>query len=278
MDQLEQPQPTRTETRHFNIAVSLGSLRTQEQRLAALGQRDERATEIFQGYHLPGQEFIREQEDGERVKVVRGLVDPEEYAILVNKNNGGAQLLRVVGEDQKASAEGWKKIGLEGEPPLYSSLEIIVGNIDAPETCYRYKVLDVHTTNNPAEVVVTVKQNVEHEKEKGEFIPFGVLGGEEKSDPKEETSNLDTTPSSMVVVSNEGFTDSQKELMEKDNLPPNLAFGKRTRNLIAHQRAPQGMTRFADDVVILKIDLQKNLWVVAVSGDAVEAHYKTLRK
>ncbi|MBN1263350.1 MAG: hypothetical protein JW991_03250 [Candidatus Pacebacteria bacterium] len=277
MDQLEQPRPARTEKSSSAFAVMLEALRAQESRLALLGQRDARATRVFQDYHLPGQEFTRQQ-DGKQVEVVRGLVDPEEYAILVNKYNGGAQLLKIVDEDQKALAEGWKTIGLKGEPPLHSSLEIIVGNINDPKTCYRYKVLDARSTDDSTGVVITVQQNIEHEREGGAFMPFRVSAGKEKPELRGETSVRDTPPLSMAVVSDSGFTDSQRRLMRKDNFPPKLALGRRTGSLIAHQRVPEGMTRFADDVANLEIDLQRdNLWVVAISGDAVEAQCKALK-
>lgn len=274
MDQLEQPQPARVETSHFNIVVTPESLRIQERRLASLGQRDERATGVFQHYHLHGQKCIRKRKGEEQVEVVRGLIDPEEYVIVVDKNNGGVQLLKIVDEDQKAFAEGWKKYGIQGEPPLYSSLEIIVGITDVPERCYRYKVLDAKATGDSDKIMVIVEQNVEHEKG-GVFKPYRVTGRDEKPEPKEGSSDPDTTPSSMVAVDYEEFTDFQKELMEEENLSPTPVFGKRIKNLIAHQRAPKGMTRFADDVAKFEIDLEKtNLWVVAVSGDAVEAHFK----
>lgn len=273
MDSLEQSQPTKTETRHFNIGVTTDYLKTQEKRLGSLGPRDEKTTSIFQNYHLPDQEFVREQTDGEKVKVVRSLVDPEEYVLPLDKAKGSNQLVEIVREDQRGLAKGWKKNGLEGEPPLYSSSDIILGKPEIPETCYRYKLQDVQVGEASGEISLVVEQNIEHEKEKGAFVPFGAVDSKGEQEPEEQKKeeNPDTTPSSMTIVNEEDFADSQKDLMKKGNLPSSIAFGRRTGNLIAHQRAPQDMTRFSDNVARLKINTQTdNVWIVVVSADAVE--------
>lgn len=144
MDNLEQTQPSsiKIETRHYNIASTIDSLRTQEKRLTSLGPRDEVTTKIFQDYHLPGQEFVRERPSGEKVKFVRALLDPEEYVIRVDREEGFARFLEIVQEDQLSLAKGWKKHKIPGEPPLWTSLEIITGEKDRPDDCYRFKLLD----------------------------------------------------------------------------------------------------------------------------------------
>lgn len=165
-----------------------------------------------------------------------------------------------------------------GDAPRWSSLEIIVGNKKAPETCYRYKVLDARVTDDPSRLTFTVESNIEHEKSQGAHTPSRFKTQGELQELVEELPSPEATGLSSAVVRSGSFNDSQNEIMSNYGALP-LAHGQRSGNLIAHQRAPQTMTRFADDTTSLVIDLnQKNLWVVVASGDAVEAYWKEKQK
>lgn len=279
MVSLEPASSTPTETAHYNCAVQSMPeyLRAQEQRLTPLGQKDDETTLVFQKYHLPIQAITVTGKDGIQVKIIRALVDPEEYVIPVGKGKT-AQLLKIVQEDQLATSTNWKAGEMYGVAPLWTSLEIVVGNKEAPETCYRYKVLDARATDDPSRLTFTVESNIEHEKSQGAYTPSRFKAQGELQELVEELPSSEATGLPSAVVRSGSFNDSQNEIMSNYEALP-LTHGQRSGNLIAHQRAPQTMTRFADDTANLEIDLtQKNLWVVVASGDAVEANWKEKQK
>lgn len=277
MEQQAQSPAIRTETVQPDTSITVTTKRGDDQKLASLGHKDENATDICRNYRLPGQESTRVLENGERVQVARTMIDPGEYVIRIGGNHDITQLLRFVQEGHRTIEEGWEKFSSWGKPPLYSFLEIIVGNTDTPETCYRYRLLDAQAAEDPDSITLTIAHNVEHEKEDGAYVPCSGSGQDENLQP-EKNSSLPVSTTPIALVDENAFTESQRTLMADSNLPPSIVFGKRTGLLIAHQRALEIMTRFSDDIGYIEVDLQKsNLWVVAANGDAVSVNKNSVR-
>lgn len=116
-----------------------------------------------------------------------------------------------------------------------------------------------------------LSKTFEHEKEKGAWVPS--RDDEPSERDGDESSDLDTSVPPIALIEENKFNEVQRALIHSEDLLPGIAFGVRTGFLIAHQRAPQEMTRFADDIGKIELDTSRDhLWVVAVSADAVEKH------
>ena len=274
MDRLDQQQPTQIplEQKHSRTSYSTSSLIEQETRLKSLGLKDNDATRVFQNYQLPDQSLLlTDQKTRTQRLAYKGLIDPEEYVIAIDDVQRTTRLSQIIDEDQVAYREGYKKHKFEGKPSLFSSIEIIVGDVESPETCYRYQVLDLHTSLDSTRMTFTIEPNFEHKKSSEAFQSSASANSQTIGEAQPKTPTT-------VLVGNNGLSDTQQGLMGSEG-QDNFAVGKRTGELISHQRAPQGMTMFRADRTDIEIDLTKNhIWVVALSADLVAENRARLLK
>jgi hypothetical protein len=227
----------------------------EEQRLAVLGSKDDKATDIFRKHILPGQDRTV-LHDGAMVPEVRAIIDPEEYVIPVNNIS---ELTALAKQDHARIAEGWRKYGTTGEPPVYTFMEIIIGDPSAPESCYRLRLLDANQTDQADVISLLIERNLQFEKSPDVLRPIY------QASPN--TTDVALPPQG-VIVNPDIFDESQNAIMRSPDLSNNLAFGYRTGEVIEHQRRPKGTTRYEETSATMEVPLEtQHLWVVVLDGE-----------
>lgn len=235
-------------------------LRDEELRASALGFKDQGTTWFLRNYYLFGQEFIRETNRG-KIKVVRALLDPQEYVIRVT-NQG--ELVAQVQQDRQRQLETLRRI--LHRPELneedvwpWRSYEVVIGNPFYPETVYRYRLMNARQENG--QLVLTVQGNIEHEKLEV-FRPQ-----EPEAEDEKKKLGKDKETKERLQVSLSDLTSEQ--IVGRGH--PEIGIGLRTGRLITHQRMPEQMTMFAEDQFDIAIDRPEELWVVVTDAEAARA-------
>lgn len=267
--------PIQVEVQSHPIAHWLKSVRREEKTLASLGIRDEEATRVFRHYYLPGEEYIRETAEGQK-SMVRALLDPEEYVVRIEGEEGFNNLLKAIQTAQQKIRRGAKKAEFP-HFPIGTTMEMIVGEADNPSACCRFTLLDAQRRE---EKLMLTHSSVEHEKDWGSVLTAARFSQEKRpgteavEEEKPEGERKEGKPS--VIISKSSLTEGQKQTVGY----PRIAVGGRTGNKMLHQRWPKDMTQFIDEESSdLEIDpTRDHLWVVVLDARAYRQSQKEIKR
>ncbi len=182
-----------------------------------LGAPDPDVTRKLQDYHLPGQED----------QFITTLLDKDEELLCVEDRANFAHKVQRANESLQRMSKAYIK---EGGRMVNSAFEIVVGNPQYPDTCFRYRVSRAWYKPKDQELAIEIWGNIEYEKQEGEHGT--IFAGE--------------------------LSDSQIAGMEH----PGIEVRGRTGRTIFHQRPPMSMTSLLSDLSILKVGKDQKIWVV----------------
>jgi len=242
-------QTKKVEFEHHRIYHNIDEVLEQQRRLETVGPVDQKATDVFRNHRLDGQDYIR---GGDGVHVYRALLDPEEKVVRVTGKHCFLRLVELVEEDRLELRNGRKKYpGVKTKKPIdWGTLEMVVGDVDYPDQCYRFDVRDMDETEDGL-IEVQVVGNIEHEKT--DF--FSVRHSD---DPPGGGSGL----ASLSVRIPDDFEADMEPYVH-----PNRAVGGRTGRIIAHQRQVEGSSIRLDDFSTMTFDPERDsLWVVVLDA------------